>query len=365
MKPTTERGKVAWKRFLNGPDQELVESLYVPALGEALRYDRCCAYFSSSVLAAAARGFGRLIERLEAMGEAAPKPAVRLVVNEQLLEEDVRAMVETGDLAGIEEQLKRRFKTPKEILEKQRLAMLGWLVKKGLLAVRVGVMRSGGGIVHAKYGIATDPAGDAVVFSGSGNESEQGLRANYEQLEISTSWGDADRHGHFTRQFEALWKDEHPDVHTVSLPEALRLQLVKFAPPEPPLTEPSNALARQKAAMLLRFAVEAPYLTNGVAACDATAIVDLWPHQRHVVETTAAAWPEGRLLCDEVGMGKTIEAILVLRRLMAGRGVKRALILLPAGLLKQWQAEFREKGGMNFPRLEGTSLVWPDERIER
>jgi superfamily II DNA or RNA helicase len=51
---------------------------------------------------------------------------------------------------------------------------------------------------------------------------------------------------------------------------------------------------------------------------------------------------------------------------MAGRGVRRALILLPAGLLKQWQTELREKGGMIFPRLEGTTtLVWPDERTEK
>jgi superfamily II DNA or RNA helicase len=123
---------------------------------------------------------------------------------------------------------------------------------------------------------------------------------------------------------------------------------------------------RQKAAMVWRFVVEAPYLTEGSPTCDATALVDLWPHQRHVVEEAAAAWPEGRLLCDEVGMGKTIEAILVLRRLMAGRGVRRALLLLPAGLLRQWQGELREKGGMMVPRLDGpTTLVWPDDRVER
>lgn len=46
-----------WDRFLRGPDTELLEKLYVPALSEATRYDRCCSYFSSSVLAAAARGF--------------------------------------------------------------------------------------------------------------------------------------------------------------------------------------------------------------------------------------------------------------------------------------------------------------------
>jgi hypothetical protein len=355
-----------WKRFLRGPDQTLLDDLYVPALRASIRYDRCCSYFSSSVLAAAARGFGKLIERLIAMGDSAPRPAVRLVVNEELAPDDVKALIETGDTSGLERQLLRRLRHPKEVLEKERLKMLGWLVKSGLLEVRVGVMRFGEGIVHAKFGLAIDASGDAIVFSGSGNESAQGLVANYERLEVSTSWEDPDRYKEYADEFRALWEDRHPDVHTVSLPEAVRLRLIKFAPKQPPTSEPSNALARQKAAMVWRFIAEAPYFSDGGATCDATGMVDLWPHQRRVVEETAAAWPSGRLLCDEVGLGKTLEAIFTLRRLMAGRGVRRVLILLPAGLLKQWQAELREKGGLVFPRLEGLNrLVWPDGTEKR
>jgi superfamily II DNA or RNA helicase len=355
-----------WRRFLKGPDATLLEGLYVPALEEAIRYDRCCAYFSSSVLAAAARGFGKLIERLEGLADTAPRPAVRLVVNEELSAEDVRALTETGDVAALEQVLKRRFKSATDALEKNRLAMLGWLVKKGLLEVRVGVMRRGQGIVHAKFGIATDDAGEAVVFSGSGNESAQGLMANYERLEVSTSWEDPTRHAEYTTEFETLWNDTHTDVHTLPLPEALRLKLVKLAPSEPPVLEPSSAVERQRVAMLWRFIVEAPFLPNGGPACDSTSPVSPWPHQRRVADEVAGAWPEGRLLCDEVGMGKTIEAVLVLRRLLAGRGVRRALLLVPANLLGQWQAELREKGGLVVPRLEGTGLlVWPDDRSER
>jgi superfamily II DNA or RNA helicase len=355
-----------WPRFLRGPDDELLEKLYVPALAAAVRYDRCCSYFSSSVLAAAARGFAGLIQRLIGLGDKAPRPAVRLVVNEELQAEDVRALIETGDTAKLEAALQKRFKTPRDLLEKQRLAMLGWLAKSGLLAVRVGVMRQGEGIVHAKFGLMLDATGDAVVFSGSGNESAQGLRANYERLEVSTSWEDPERFREYRDEFEALWNDTHPHVHTVSLPEALRRRLIKFAPPEPPLTEPADALERRKAAMLWRFIAEAPYLENGAAACDATAPIDLWPHQRAVIEEAASAWPEGRLLCDEVGLGKTIEAVMVLRRLLAGRGVQRALLLLPAGLMRQWQEELREKGGLLVPRLEGLDkLVWPDGRSQR
>lgn len=365
MAPGSLRSKT-WERFLQGPDPQLIEKLYVPALSESIRYDRCCAYFSSSVLAAAARGFGKLIERLIVMGDAAPKPAVRLVVNEELTAEDVRALTEAGDFTGLEKSLKRRFKNPKDFLTKRRLAMLGWLTKYRYLDIRVGVMRFGGGIVHGKFGIATDEAHDAVVFNGSGNESAQGLLANYEQLEVSTSWDDLSRCKYYSKEFEALWNNKHSAVHTVTLPEALRLKLIKFAPKEPPIDEPTNELERQRVAMLWKFIVEAPYLSNGMATCDATAMVDMWPHQRNVVEEVSEAWPNGRLLCDEVGLGKTIEAIFILRRLMAGRGVRRVLILLPKGLLAQWQGELREKGGMIFPRLDGTkTLIWPDGTKKR
>ena len=356
----------AWPRFLRGPDSELLEKLYMPALSEAIRYDRCCAYFSSSVLSAAACGFAKLIERLIALGAKAPRPAVRLVVNEELAEDDVRALVETGDTGALEKALSKRLKKPADMLEKQRLAMLGWLAKSGLLDIRVGVMRQGVGIVHGKFGLVYDAAGKAIVFNGSGNESAQGLCANYERLELSTSWQDADRFKEYQDEFQELWGDVHPDVHTVTLPEALRLKLVKFAPPEPPQAEPSDALARRKAAMAWRFIAEAPYLEGGASSCEAASPIDLWPHQRMVIEETAAAWPDGRMLCDEVGMGKTIEAIMVLRRLMAGRGVARAILLLPAGLTTQWQEELREKGGLVFPRLSGAdSLVWPDGRIQK
>lgn len=352
-----------WPRFLRGPDREVLEKLYIPALGEAVRYDRCCAYFSSSVLAAAARGFAKLIERLLAMGDDAPRPAVRLVVNEELSGEDVRALMETGDTSRLEETLRKRFTSPKDLLVKQRLAMLGWLAKQGWLEVRVGVMRQGQGIVHAKFGLIYDSAGNALVFNGSGNESAHGLVANYERLEVSTSWNDQERHKEYQEEFEALWKNIHPHVFTVTLPEAILLKLIRYAPPETPVIEPADNIERRKAAMLWRFIAEAPYLPNGASCCEATAPLEqLWPHQIRVIEEVTNSWPEGRLLCDEVGMGKTIEAIMIMRRLLAGRGVRRVLLLLPAGLCIQWQEELREKGGLIVPRLQGIdTLVWPDQ----
>lgn len=359
MKPSLR--EVTWPRFLRAPDGQLISRLYEPGLRRAVRYDRCCAYFSSSVLSAAASGFGAFIQRV-LDNDIEAKPAIRLLVNEELSASDVGALLDAGEEAVLIDALLARFGSPETALQKRRLEMLAWLVREGWLEVRVGVMREADGILHAKFGLFIDAQKDAVVFAGSGNESAMGMRGNYEKLEISESWLDPDRHAHFHDEFEALWSGDDPAVATVSLPDAVRDALIKFAPEAPPVVDGEDNLRRQRAAMLWGYALAAPFMEiGGAAACDSMAPVTLWPHQHRVVAETSEVWPEGRLLCDEVGMGKTVEAILILRRLLAGRGVRRALLLPPANLLTQWQGELREKGGLRVPRLEGPrTLVWPD-----
>ena len=354
--------QVEWPRFLRAPDGQLVAKLYEPGLRRAIRYDRCCAYFSSSVLSAAASGFGAFIQRV-LDGEIKIKPAIRLLVNEELAEQDVNALLDGGNEEPLITVLLAQLGSPETALQKRRLAMLAWLAREGWLQVKVGVMRQADGILHAKFGLFVDAHEDAVIFAGSGNESAKGVRGNYEKLEVSWSWGDAERHTHFREEFESLWSGTDPAVATVSLPAAVRDALIKLAPEGAPSTDDKlDNLQRQRASMLWGYALSASFMPErGPATCDAMAPVTLWPHQRWVVAETAGAWPAGRLLCDEVGMGKTVEAILALRRLLAGRGVKRALLLPPANLLPQWQGELREKGGLRVPRLEGPrTLVWPD-----
>ena len=369
-----------WRRFLQAHDGALVEELYNPALGMAVGYDRCCAYFSSSVLAVAARGFGAIITRFVDSLPAVPPAPIRLLVNEEMSRDDVQALTEGGDLSVLETILLKRLQSPQEFIERDRLALLGFLVKRGWLEVRVGVLRKGGGILHSKFGVVRDASGDALMFRGSANESAHGLQNNVEHVEVTTSWEDPGGYEHFSRHFEQMWNNEHPAIETFSLPDAVEKKLISFAPGEsdlnlegmiaegtaapPPASEP-DPIRRRRAAMLWRYLVESSYMVGGEHVCDATALVGMWPHQRRVVEETTSAWPDGRLLCDEVGMGKTIEAILVLRRLLAGRGVRRVLFLLPAGLLRQWQGELREKGGLLVPRLQGTgTLIWPGGREE-
>ena len=63
------------------------------------------------------------------------------------------------------------------------------------------------------------------------------------------------------------------------------------------------------------------------------------------------------LIADEVGLGKTIQAGLLLRQAWLAGRAKRILILAPKAVLKQWQIELREKFNLNWPIYDEGRLV--------
>lgn len=67
--------------------------------------------------------------------------------------------------------------------------------------------------------------------------------------------------------------------------------------------------------------------------------IDLIPHQFYILNEVSRRQIPRVLLADEVGLGKTIEACLILQRLLAVGRTKRALILVPESLVHQWFVE--------------------------
>jgi superfamily II DNA or RNA helicase len=85
----------------------------------------------------------------------------------------------------------------------------------------------------------------------------------------------------------------------------------------------------------------------------AQSAVDLNPHQIEAAAFALAAMPTGGcVLADEVGLGKTVEAGLVLAQL-AAEGRRRILILVPASLRAQWRAELSGKFGLDSTIVDG------------
>jgi len=76
--------------------------------------------------------------------------------------------------------------------------------------------------------------------------------------------------------------------------------------------------------------------------------IDLIPHQLYIAAEVSARAAPRVLLADEVGLGKTIEAGLILHRLILTERVQRVLVVLPEALVNQWLIEMLRRFNLPF-----------------
>ncbi len=366
-------------RIYYGPADDPLANFYIPALSASVRYDRSAGFFSSSALAVAAAGVARLIQNGGHM---------RLLVGASLDEGDVEAIRKGHDLQErVTTRLLERFPDPQDALLRQRLEVMAWMVAAGTLEIRVVLPRDAHGApipanlaqdyYHPKSGIFTDAQGDRIAFSGSVNESETAWRKNYETFSVYFSWDATQAYlAQVATNFERLWQGQEPDWIALDIPHAVRDRLLVFRPTHAPQRDPlerpketrflreTGLLApqyfggsSQAERLLFQFVRDAPYLPGATGLGAATAAITPWPHQTRVADELLADFPGRALLCDEVGLGKTIEAGLVIRQLLISGRVKRCLILAPKSVLNQWQEELYEKFALEIPRYEDGKLL--------
>jgi len=323
----------------------LIKEFYVPALERSIQYDRIAGYFDSGSLAAAANGIEALVENDGRM---------RLIVGAQLQPKDrpvLEALADDLDenLTGLDD----------DTLD-QQLQLLAWLLREDRLDLKIAVPSRGEwGIFHPKVGIFRDEEENRISFEGSINETAGGWTRNYERFKVHRSWDDGqapyvegDR-----ESFKQLWQDEHAYVDVYDLPEALKEELIDWKAPDndvevsqivEKLREPEAPTDGDKGRILADGA-QAP---GGLQLAEEASTIDPWPHQRVVSDTAVNTYPNSYLLCDEVGLGKTIEVGLTLSRLGLTGELENSLVLTPASLAVQWQEELWEKFNINAYRYD-------------
>ena len=80
----------------------------------------------------------------------------------------------------------------------------------------------------------------------------------------------------------------------------------------------------------------------GVLSALSSGVIPL-PHQLHVLERALETRNIRYILADEVGLGKTIEAGMIIKELKARGLITRILVVCPTGLVSQWSVEMQEK----------------------
>ena len=366
-----------WKLKYTPEDGDLVELFYLPALWDAKRYDRLTGYFSASALTLAARGIEGLVRN---------RGRMRLIVGCTLDPAEIAAIHEGAALRGqVTEHLRRWPLKPEDGREADALELLAWMVANDHLDVKVAVPTDDSGrpvtdsaLFHEKTGIIEDTNGDRIAWTGSLNETASGWKRNWETINVFRSWrSDAARVEGEERNFAFLWADKRKRARVIEVPDAVREKLLEFRPEEGlpkllnPEPDPLESAVKESQARYLRervwsFICKAPSLTpNGEMVGEETAPITPWPHQIRAFERMYHDWPPRLLIADEVGLGKTIQAGMVLRQAWLSGRARRILIMVPAAVMKQWQIELYEKFNLNWPLYAGGKLRWYSPNPER
>lgn len=385
------------RRHYSGQAGTLVNEFYIPVLREAVRYDRQAGYFDSGSLVQLAAGLAAFIQHTRNLSIAANRP-MRLVTGATWTPDDIAAYQRGAEALdeSLDRSLLRHFEPSEEEclrlglppgwrpeqddIARHRLGALAWMVAAGLLEVRIALPLDHGGrpyqpgrygaLYHPKAGILFDPEGNMLSFQGSVNETGAAWTRNREKFEVKRSWHSAQDFEDIrveVDEFESIWNGQDAGLLVLPLPSAVREHLQSFAPPDnPPEHDPMEIggvippVPLADRIMAQRF-LDAPRLPGG----EHLVLEPLWadgrrfepfPHQERVVRRAGGEFPQSFLFCDEVGLGKTIEAGLSLRTLILRGEIKRTLIIAPRSIIRQWMEELREKFALTAWFYDGRVL---------
>jgi len=355
---------IVLKGVYNSDKDNLLEDFYIPVLSQSVIYNRIAGYFSSNSLAIAAKGITKLIENNGQMN---------LIVNEVLTDDDQKTILES-----LEEKQKimlEEINTMTDLLKKDHLRLLSWMIKTNRLNIKIAIVRKG--VEHKKKGILIDEKGNIVSFSGSDNETIYGWLHNDEDFHVFCSWikGDVDRHlKPDIAIFKDLWEEDTFKVRVYDITSAFRLGLIKIAPKN---EEEFETLSKDVAERLIeenrmrykriKSEIQKPNKEN------------LTLFLREYQKKAIANWEKnGRngIFDMATGTGKTFTAIACLNRYIEDSDKPFIVIVAPQQLLvQQWCDILKDFGFQNIilamkdssewiPNLNGSLLKLKRKKIE-
>ena len=204
---------------------DVAESLYVPCLSLACRYDRAVGFFTSGWLQYVAQGLSTFAENNGKM---------RLITSPNLSPEDWSAVKHGFDAISspvVLASLARVLDDLEQYAYQEPLAVLSWMVADRLLEIKLAIPTAKlNGDFHPKLGVFEDSLCNTVAFHGSQNETAGGFR-NFETLHIHLGWtGDRDaaHAAKIANTFNRLWDEHDPNVRCYQLPSVIRKRIVRL-----------------------------------------------------------------------------------------------------------------------------------------
>lgn len=141
---------------------------------------------------------------------------------------------------------------------------------------------------------------------------------------------------------------ESGDTLKCPFDELTEMEDINSAIQKAPETDSDKVIAKAQAALIETI--------NNRWGVFSRSAIDLLPHQLWVCNQVLKQWPVRYLVADDVGLGKTIEAGLIIWGLKEARNIQRILILVPAPLTGQWADRMEAQFDLHFSVFTSESM---------
>ncbi len=323
------------------PADPLAEEVLIPGFQAAEKVDCMVGFFSSEVLASLAPGLAAYI--------ASSENSFRLIIS-PLLRTDDQAAIEEGlkSAEEVADAMLEELTMTEDLIQRHTLKCLSWLLKERRIKIKIALMKDA--LFHPKVWLFAN--GENIVAAhGSSNVTYAGIRKNIEQIAVSRSWQDPNQSyitDKFGYAFSRLWDNKDDNCIVVSMPEAVKQQLLRnYSSESSPTEEELNKLYKRATAVKEESSsFENPPIPETGFAIPSWLKYDEGPfaHQGKAVDAWCEAGYRG-VLEMATGSGKTITSMISAYRLYEES--KPLLIVVAAPyipLIEQWCNEIAEFG---------------------
>ena len=205
-------------------EHNIPKDFLCPVLEQTVMYKRAAGYFSTTALVSLSRGLYSMASHNDCH--------IQLICSPKLSEEDIFAIQHGYDLREvINKSLLLEMEKTVRIYEEERLNLIATLIAEGKLDIKLAYMEDDTGInvYHEKIAVFVDRDGNRIAYSGSMNESENGMEENFESFFTFCSWKDGAQQTRLAEQdFDQMWKDNTSKIRVIPFPEAVVNKLLAY-----------------------------------------------------------------------------------------------------------------------------------------
>ena len=212
------------------PKDSMTEDVLIPCFRSATSVDCMMGFFSSEILVSLAPGLATFIN---CSGES-----LRLIISPLLRTEDRKA-IELGTTSAEEIAYAplEEFVVTENAIAQHTLKCLSWMLRHGRVEIKIALMKNA--LFHPKVWLFRQ-GNNVIAVHGSSNMTYAGVQKNIEQMSVSKSWEDSNQSyitERFSEEFRQFWENRDENCITVSMPEAIKEDLLKTYRSDTPPTE--------------------------------------------------------------------------------------------------------------------------------